>query len=122
MKNLKEITLQLPEYLLIGAVIFYWASAGTVINPIAIVLILGLILQIIFKNRVVGIIVATLLILTSFYMLMAVMSEFHEFPTVTFEAKKLLIVGLSYFLSTIVVSGIMIYKYLTIEIRNNKLA
>lgn len=117
MEKLKKLSLQLPEYLLIFAVIFYWGSAGIVINPIAIVLIIGLILQIIFKNRIVGIIIPSLLILTSFYMLLALMSEFNEFPTFNSDAKKLLFVGLSYFISTIIVSGLMIYRYSTMEKR-----
>ena len=81
MKKLKKFLLELPEYLLIAAVIFYWGSAGMVINPIAIGLIILLILQIIFKNRIVGILIPSLLIMTSIYMLMALMSEFNEFPT-----------------------------------------
>ncbi|WP_289056055.1 hypothetical protein [Carboxylicivirga marina] len=115
MRNLKRIALVLPEYLLIAAVIFYWLSAGLMFNPIAIGLIIGLTLQIIFKNRIVGIIIPSLLILTSFYMLFAVMSEFKEFPTFNSEAKKLLFVGLSYFISTMIVSAIMIFKYTTLE-------
>jgi hypothetical protein len=119
MEKLKKLSLQLPEYLLIFAVIFYWGSAGKVINPIAIILIIGLILQIIFKNRIVGIIIPSLLILTSFYMLLALMSEFNEFPTFNADAKKLLFVGLSYFISTMTVSGLMIYRYLTMEKRKD---
>lgn len=119
MKKLKKILLELPEYLLIFAVIFYWGSAGKVINPIAIVLIIGLILQIIFRNRTVGIIIPSLLILTSFFMLLALMSEFNEFPTFNADAKKLLFVGLSYFISTIIVSGLMIYRYSTMEKRKD---
>jgi hypothetical protein len=121
MEKLKKLSLQLPEYLLICAVIFYWGSAGIVINPIAIVLIIGLILQIIFKNRILGLIIPSLLILMSFYMFLALMSEFNEFPTFNSDAKKLLFVGLSYFISTIIVSGLMIYRYSTMEKRKDQL-
>lgn len=119
MITLKKAILSLPEYLLIAAVIFYWTSAGLIINPIAIILIAGLILQIIYKNQIVGIIIPCLLILICFYMLLALMSEFNEFPTFNSEAKTLLFVGLSYFISTMVVSGIMIYKYAIIETKNS---
>ncbi len=118
MKNLKKITLLLPEYLLIAAVTFYWISAGLLINPIAIGLIAGLIIQIIFKNKVVGFIIPAVLILTSFYMLLALLSELKEFPKFNSEAKTLLFVGSSYFLSTIIVSVIMIYKYTTLDNSN----
>ena len=52
-------------------------------------------------------------------MLLALMSEFNEFPTFNSEAKKLLFAGLSYFISTMVVSGIMIFKYVTRETKSN---
>ena len=110
MQNRSRRILQLPEYLLIAAVVFYWYSAGMTVNPIAISLIIVLIIQIIIKNRIVGIIIPSLLILTSFYMLLALMSEFNEFPTFNSDAKELLFVGLSYFISTVIVSGAMIYK------------
>ena len=117
--KLKRVLLNLPEYLLIAAVIFYWGSAGRVINPIAIGLIVALIFQIIFKNSIVGILIPGLLITISLFMLMALISEFNEFPIFNFEAKKLLFVGLTYFISTIAFSGIMIYKYSTLEIKQD---
>ena len=110
MSKLKQIALQIPEYLLLAAVIFYWGSAGWGVNYIAIVLLVVLILQIIFKNRIVGIIIPSILIFTCLYMLLALFSEFREFPSFNAEAQQLLFVGLSYFIGTILVSGIMIYK------------
>ena len=115
MKRVKTFILQLPEYLLIAAVLFYWFSTGLAVNYIAIGLIIVLILQIIFKNRIVGIIIPSILVMISFYMLLALMSEFNEFLTFSSDAKELLFVGLSYFISTIIVSGIMIYKYAIFE-------
>ncbi len=111
MKKVKKILLELPEYLLILSVIFYWFSSAVVVNPVAITLIIVLILQIIFKNRIVGIIIPSLLIMSCLFLLAALMSEFKEFPTFNSDAKQLLFVGLSYFISTIIVSVIMIYKY-----------
>lgn len=111
MKNLKKITLLIPEFLLVLAVLFYWVSTANLLNPFAIVLLLALIGQMIFKNKVVGLIIPSFLILASLFLLLALMSEFNEFPTFSYEAKRLLFVGLTFFISTIVVSGIMIYKY-----------
>lgn len=112
MKKTKQILLKLPEYLLIAAVLFYWMSAGLIINPIAIGLIALLVFQIIFKNKVIGLMIPSLLILTCLYMLLALMSEFNEFPSFNAEAKTLLFVGLAFFISTMAVSLLMIYKYL----------
>ena len=115
MKRVKTFILQLPEYLLIAAVLFYWFSTGLAVNYIAIGLIIVLILQIIFKNRIVGIIIPSILVMICLYMLLALMSEFKEFLTFSSDAKELLFVGLSYFISTIIISGVMIYKYAIFE-------
>ena len=114
MRKIKSILFRKPEILLIVAVIFYWGSAGLVINPIAIVLIVLLVFQTIYKNRILGLAIPTLLILTCLYMLLALMSEFNEFSSFNAEAKELLFVGLTFFLSTIFVSGLMIYTYISV--------
>jgi len=122
MKNWKSLILALPEYLLIVAVIFYWFSAGFGINPFAIGLIALLVFQLIFKNRIIGLMIPSLLALVSCYMLLALMSEFNEFPSFNAEAQELLFVGLTFFLSTILVSGIMVYEYASMEIKNDQQA
>lgn len=119
MEKTKEILLKLPEYLLLAGVCFYWYSSGTLINPIAIGLIGLLIYQLIRKNFVVGLVIPGLLIFGSLFMLMALISEFKEFPTFNAEAKRMLFVGLTYFLSTIIVSGTMIYKYISMDLKND---
>lgn len=111
MKGLKKISLDLPEYILLAAVVFYWFSAAIFINYVAIMLLIGFILQIVFKFRIVGIVLPSLLMLTSFYMLLALISEFNEFPTFNYEAKKLLFVGLAIFMVSMLVSGLMFFKY-----------
>jgi hypothetical protein len=111
MKPSKRFILSLPEYLLIGAVLFYWMSAGQVINFIAIGLIISIVLQIVFKNRIIGIAIPMVLIMTSLYMILALISEVREFPSFNSEAQTLLFVGLIYFLTTIFISSIMFYKY-----------
>lgn len=120
MKDLKKITLQLPEFFLMAAILFYWLSTSTIINPIAIGLLLVLVFQIIFKNRIIGIAIPSLLILVSFYMLLALISEFNEFPTFNANAKELLFVGLTFFTSSIIISGIMIYKYSAMDKPTNE--
>lgn len=111
MKRLNNTLKLLPEYLLIVAVVFYWISTANVINPYAIILISGLILQIVFKNKTIGIIIPSLLIAFSLLLIFALFSELSEFPTFNREAKKLLFIGLAFFMITIFFSVIMIVKY-----------
>ncbi len=108
---LRKIALQIPEYLLIIGVVFYWISAGILLNPIAIVLFIGLIFQIVFKNKTIGIIIPSILTILSIYMIFALISEVNKFQTYNSEANKLLFVGLSLFISVMLTSGIMFYKY-----------
>jgi hypothetical protein len=115
MNNSQKLFLQLPEYLLILAIIFYWVSAAIILNPIAIGLIALLIIQIATKNKTLGLIIPGILIFSSLFLLMALWSELNELPTFNNDAKILLIVGLTFFLSTIVISTVMIYKYAIIN-------
>ena len=112
---MKKLILAIPEYFLIASVIFYWISTANVLNPFAISLLVLLILQIIFKNRILGILIPITLILACLFLLLALFSEFKEFYSFNSEAKTLLFVGLTYFLSTLFISGVMIYKYSIIE-------
>lgn len=111
MKKLKNILLQLPEYLLIGALFFYWVKDGELINPLIIAFIALLTLQVLTQHRVIGLLIPSVLILVCFYMLFALLSEFNEFPSFNAEAKALLFVGLGLFLSGLLISGVMFYKY-----------
>lgn len=115
MSKLKQISLLLPEYLLIAAVLFYWMSTAVILNPVAIILLTGLLLQIIFKNRITGIIIPSILLLLSAYLLLALFSEFKEFPSFNAEAQVFLFIGLGFLLGTITLSSIMLYRYLTIN-------
>jgi len=114
MKSYKKIILNLPEYLLIVAVIFYWMSASATINYIAIGLLTAIIFQMIIKNKAIGIIVPCIMIFICLYMILALISEVREFPSFDADAQTLLFVGLAIFLTTILASVIMIIKYATL--------
>ena len=110
MKNVKKVIFQLPEFILVASILFYWYFTSTLLNPIAIILIITLLLQIILKNRVLGIIIASFLILASSYMILALMSELNKFTSFNSNAKKILFVGLPYLIITASSAIMMIYK------------
>lgn len=99
------------EYLLIIATLFYWHSTSLIFNPVAIGLLLILIFQIIFRNKVLGIILPCILIMLSLYMLLALRSELNEFKVFNNETQTLLAIGLLLFLSLIIVSFLMFFNY-----------
>lgn len=82
MKNLKQILLSFPEYYFVVLALLSGYTPPFYINPIFIGIALILILQIIFKNKIVGIAIAA----------------------------QLLFVGLALFIFNIFTWGVMIYK------------
>lgn len=109
---MKKINLwNIPEYLLLLAVLFYWLPTSNPLNWVAITLVAVLVLQIIYKNKILGIIISSLLILICCYMYLALFSELREFPTFDADAKQLFFVGVSIFTATLVVAGFMFFKY-----------
>lgn len=102
----------IPEYLLLLAVLYYWLLTSNLFNWIAITLVAILVFQIIYKNKILGIIIPSILILACCYMFLALFSELREFPTFNADAKELLFVGLLYFTTTLVIAGFMFFKYM----------
>jgi len=101
----------IPEYLLLLAVLLYWLPTSNPFNWVAITLVAILVFQIIYKNKVLGIIISSVLILICCYMYLALFSELREFPTFNADVKELLFVGLFYLTTTLVVAGFMFFKY-----------
>ena len=116
---MKQIFLKFPEYYLIIATILAGYSPPFFINPICLGIVVLLILQIIFKNRIVGLIVGSLFLLANLYFIGALISEFNEFTEFTINAKQLIFFGLSIWTLNMVTSVTMIYKYVTPGIKSN---
>lgn len=115
MKKFKQLLIQFPEYYLIVLVILATYKPPFFINPIVIVFVAILVLQIVYKNKISGLIIAGLFIAVNLFMLLALISEFSEFPIVNVEALQLLFVGLSLIILNLGSSAIMIFKYLLKE-------
>ena len=100
----------IPELYLLLAVLYYWSLTASLLNTIAISLLLVLIYQIITRNRVLGIVIATVLILASGYLILALLSELSEFSEFN-DAKELAIFGFLYLGLNIGFGGVMLYRY-----------
>lgn len=102
----------LPELYLILAVLYYWTLTSSMINPIAIVLIALLFYQLINRKKILGLILAILLVLLNAYMILALISELSEFQEFNHKAQKLTIVGFLYFGFNIIFGTSMFLKYI----------
>lgn len=80
-------------------------------NPIALVIVGILVLQIIFKNKIAGHLIASLFLIGNLVMLLALTSELNEFPKFNANAKELLFGGLMLLGFNIFISGLMFVKY-----------
>lgn len=110
MKNVKALLKWIPEIYLMASIIYYWIDTG-LFNPFAIAFFLSLSLLLYFKSKVMGIVVSSLFILINMYMVLALLSEFNEFPTFDHSAKNLLFFGLIYIGLNLTMGIIMFIKY-----------
>lgn len=112
---MKKYLLDLPEFFLV-LLSAYWFTDNYIathhFNPFAFVIFLLFLLQVFFKNKYVGFMLAWLISLLSLYLVFAVISEYRDFPSFASEgALKLLAVGLVICLLPIGAAVVMFYKY-----------
>jgi hypothetical protein len=112
----KKLLFLLPEILLI-IVSLYWLLDNLTIsgyfNIIAFAVFLILLFQLFFQNKYIGILIASIIFLFSIYMVLAVLSEFHEFQTI--DTKAIQLIGFGFILCYVMFSAaiLMFYKFLT---------
>ena len=111
MKNGKQIATSLPEYYLSVLVLLAGYTPPLSVNPVALMVVFILVLQIILRNDICGVIIAGLLLLINLYMLMALLSEFSEFAIFNSAAMQLLLGGVSLFFLNLVASVLMLWRY-----------
>ena len=85
-----------PELFLIISVIIYWASAGQFLNPIAIILLALLFSQLTYKNKTLGLVIASILGLLVTYLFMSLVSDVINADTFIWSGLKMTIIGGAY--------------------------
>ena len=116
----KKILKNLPELYLIAAVLFYWYSTANLLNPVAIVLLVILIFQVVFKKQYLGITIASIFIIANLYLILALISELREFTEVTNDFLLLIVVG-TLFIVLNLITGAALFKK-NVYTRTNKIA
>lgn len=81
------------------------------VTVVLVSIIVLLVLQIIYQNRVTGFIFAAVLFFTSLFFMGALIFELSEFSELTTAAMQLISVGLTIVIVNFIASGVMIYKY-----------
>ncbi|OYT11139.1 MAG: hypothetical protein B6I18_05400 [Bacteroidetes bacterium 4572_112] len=96
MQITKPILKNIPEIILFSLIIMYWIDTSF-LNPIAFFFFTILIIKILVKNTIVNFISVGIFFVTAIYLLLAVLSEYHEFIVKSSDAQSLLYVGLMIF-------------------------
>lgn len=112
MKKPVKFLLFLPESYLILLSFIAGFNPPFSIHPISLILIAIVLLQLIFRNTITGILLASSFVMVNIYMSLAMLSELNEFPTFNSAAVKLLTVGSLLVLANLFIAGLMIYNYL----------
>lgn len=110
LKN-KRILFLLPELYLIFAVLYYWILTANLLNPIAIVLLIILIAQVVSKKKGLGLFIGSIFVLLNLYMVFALISELSEFLDRTKNYYYLLIFGTLFLSLNLTVGAMMLWKY-----------
>ena len=111
LKYLRPMLSNSPEYYLIIVAILAGYSPPFSVDPVAIAVAALIILQILFKNKISGLLIGILFLLVNLFMMGALISEFNEFPTFSTDAKKLLFGGSLLLGINTFISILMIIKY-----------
>ena len=121
LKYIKPLLYWMPELYLVLAILFYWVSTATLLNPIAFILLVLVVSQLIFNKKGIGIFLASLLIILNLYMFLALFSELSEFSAFTVSAQKLLFIGSGFLILNLVMSIKLLLKHITLHPERTKI-
>ena len=121
LRYIKPLFYWMPELYLILATIFYWVSTATLLNPIAFILLVLIVSQLIFNKKGIGIFLASLLIILNLYMFLALFSELSEFSAFTVSAQKLLFIGSGFLILNLFMSIKLLLKHITLHPERTKI-
>lgn len=82
-----------PEVLLTLVVLYYWSLTASVVNPIAIALLIPLAILFLWNNKTLGVITASIFIVATLYLSLALFSDLINMETFYPEGLKLLVGG-----------------------------
>ncbi|MCO6148386.1 hypothetical protein [Flavobacterium sp. NRK1] len=117
---MKRIINRIPELFFIGLAA-YWILdnylGSETINYFAIAVIIVLLFQLIYQKYIVGLTTGIVLGLFSGYMIMAVLSDFIKYETVTAKSLQFLAYGGGIFGVSVLMATAMVYKF---ALKHNK--
>ena len=120
-QKLKTTFLKLPEYYFIVLAILAGYTPPFGFNPIFMAIVIGLLVQIFFRNRIAGLALGGLFFLVNLLFLGALISEYREFAEFTDDAQKLIFVGMAVWIANLIFITAMTLNYAKQDYRRNPL-
>lgn len=108
---MKRFYLFIPEFYLFVVILLVAYSPPFHWNPTFLVLALLVVVQFFLRNRVYGMLIASVFFLINILFLGAVISEFNDFVSMNTSAFQLILVGSIIFLLNLLMSVTMFFKY-----------
>lgn len=113
--NFKKLISYLPEISFLFVACFWFMdnlmATSAHVNYFMMAVALFVLILIIWRNRTFAVVLSVILGTGSFYMFLAVLSEFNEFPKGDPEGLEMVVFGLLIFITLMVMSVIMPKKY-----------
>lgn len=112
--NLKRVAQFVPEMLLLAVALFMTVEnllVNSIVNYPMLLLIAFVSIMLLFRNKYMALLTSVAIGVGSLYMMLAVLSEYNEFPKGDTNGLVLLLVGLSICLAAFVLAAIMPIKY-----------
>ncbi len=100
-----------PEVLLTLVVLYYWSLTAAIVNPVAIALLIPLGILFLWNNKTLGVITATIFLVATLYLSLALFSDIINMDTFFPEGLKLLVGGLLFLGLTGFASVLMLIKH-----------
>lgn len=111
MDKIKQLQKWIPELYLLLSATFYWVSTEKLFNPIGFFLLVVLTTLFLWRNEILGIIISSLFLILSLYMVLALISELNQFPAFNQDALVMFLVGGIWLSLNIILSITMIIKW-----------
>lgn len=112
--NLRRILQFVPEILLLSVALFMAIEnlvANGVVNYPMLLLVAFVSTMLLTKNKYMALLTSVVIGAGSLYMVLAVLSEYYEFPTGDANGSILLLIGLSICFAALVLAAVMPIKY-----------
>ncbi|MCZ4409049.1 hypothetical protein O3Q51_09530 [Cryomorphaceae bacterium 1068] len=119
--KVKSTFFKLSEYYFIIMAILAGYTPPLELNPIFMWIALIILVQLIFRNRIMGLVLGSIFFVVNLLFLGALISEFREFAQFTDDAQRLILVGMSIWIGNVIFSIAMIFHYAKKENRSNPL-